>query len=105
MGHAAHIVHWLFHETKIGGWVAGAGIVVAGLLAFLGNSPMRYPEDCAGGQRQIGIVRLECQKELDPEALVGDLVFTAMGGGIGIGIAYMAVALGVDKRKLGIRDD
>jgi hypothetical protein len=91
-----HLLHWLFEETKIGGWVAGICAAIGGYIAFTSNPVMVDADICR-------YMSSPCtQKTLDVEVLVGNLLFAAAAGAIGVGIALLAVEFGVDKDKLGM---
>ncbi len=97
MGHIPHLVHWLFEETKIGGWVAAAGAIIGGVLVWSSSPFIIDSPFCA---RQL--IPSACTKVFEPEALAWCLGGGVIGGAVGVAIALLLVELGVDKDKLGI---
>jgi hypothetical protein len=100
MGHIPHLLHFLFEETKIGGWVAVIGILIGGAIMWIANPFLVDTLSCTDDN-----VATLCTKTFDVEAFVSDVIGAILGGGVGVLIAMILVDLGVDKDKLGISDE
>ena len=108
MSHVPHILHWMFHETKLGGGVAIAGIVIAAFIAFNVNPVMQPSPACVALQSDVPsspLVRPSCPQVLAEEALLANLFLCLCGGALGVGIAAILVDRGVDRSTLGITED
>ena len=48
---------------------------------------------------------LPCPKVFDKEVFEGDMLGLFLWGALGVGVAWVLLLLGVDKKKLGIEED
>jgi hypothetical protein len=99
--HLSHALHFLTHESKIGGPIAIIGAVIG---FFVVNAPLTVKTaPCMtnqdGSQYCFGTA-------FNPEGLTAHLGGAVIGGAIGVGVVLLLVALfGIPKDKLGISDE
>ena len=95
MAHIPHLFEYLFHEKKMGGWIAaGCAIAAFVVLAYAHPFIIDVP-DCS---KQA----ISCPQEFKLETLVTNLIGALIAGGVGVAIAMVLVDLGVSKDTLGI---
>jgi hypothetical protein len=106
MAHAGPHLAW--HEFKAGGFLALAGLLICGVLAFTLIPVSRVSAECAAQNKvakENGTFALPCQKELDEGYLTLDVFITLVGGAVGVGVAQLLVEAGIIRKEtLGIND-
>jgi hypothetical protein len=100
VGHVPHLLHFLFEETKVGGWVAALFALAAGAITWSTHPILVDSELCKYTSNPC------TSQVLDGEAIATIFGAAVLGGALGVGVAMFLVIAGVvDKSKLGVHDE